>query len=37
MPSSMITLKQKRAEIQEKDEKEVRILMEPVIGGTYVW
>ena len=33
----MITLKPKTTEIEEKEEKEVRILMEPVVGGTYVW
>ncbi len=33
----MISLKTKTTELQEKEEKEVRILMEPVIGGTYVW
>ncbi len=33
----MISLKTKTTELQEKEEKEVRILMEPVVGGTYVW
>jgi len=33
----MISLKPKTTVLQEKEEKEVRILMEPVNGGTYVW
>jgi len=33
----MISIKPKTTVLQEKEEKEVRVLMEPVTGGTYVW
>jgi len=33
----MISIKPKTTALQEKEEKEVRVLMEPVTGGTYVW
>jgi hypothetical protein len=33
----MISIKPKTTVLQEKEEKEVRVLMEPVTGGSYVW
>jgi hypothetical protein len=33
----MISQKTKTTGLQEKEEKEVQVLMEPVVGGTYVW